>query len=69
MTFEDLALLGSEAGAALKARGQSIAVVDGATGGLISAALLAMPGASAFYRGGGVIYKIQGRRDVSGGFP
>ena len=45
MTFEDLAPIGTEAGKLLKARGQSIAVVDGATGGLISAALLAMPGA------------------------
>ncbi|MFM9935406.1 MAG: CinA family protein, partial [Novosphingobium sp.] len=46
MTFEDLTYIGGETGALLKARGQSIAVVDGATGGLISAALLAMPGAS-----------------------
>jgi PncC family amidohydrolase len=69
MTFEDLTLLGTQAGALLKARSQSIAVVDGATGGLISAALLAMPGASAFYRGGGVIYTIKGRRIVLGHEP
>jgi nicotinamide-nucleotide amidase len=69
MTFEDLTLLGTEAGTVLKARGQSLAVVDGATGGLISAALLAMPGASAFYRGGGVIYTIKGRRIVLGHEP
>lgn len=69
MTFEDLVLLGTEAGTVLKARGQSLAVVDGATGGLISAALLAMPGASAFYRGGGVIYTIKGRRIVLGHEP
>jgi nicotinamide mononucleotide (NMN) deamidase PncC len=69
MTFEDLTLLGTEAGTLLKARGQSLAVVDGATGGLISAALLAMPGASAFYRGGGVIYTIKGRRIVLGHEP
>ncbi len=69
MTFEDLTPLGTEAGAILKARGQSIAVVDGATGGLISAALLSMPGASAFYRGGGVIYTIKGRRIVLGHEP
>jgi nicotinamide-nucleotide amidase len=69
MTFEELTLLGTEAGTVLKARGQSLAVVDGATGGLISAALLAMPGASAFYRGGGVIYTIKGRRIVLGHEP
>ncbi|WP_421847379.1 CinA family protein [Novosphingobium sp.] len=69
MTFEDLTPLGSEAGKMLKAKGQSIAVVDGATGGLISAALLAMPGASAFYRGGGVIYTLKGRRIVLGHEP
>lgn len=69
MTFEDLTPIGIEAGSLLKARGQSVAVVDGATGGLISAALLAMPGASACYRGGGVIYTIKGRRIVLGHEP
>lgn len=53
MTFEDLAAIGIEADTLLKARGESVAVVDGATGGLVSAALLAMPGASAYFRGGG----------------
>lgn len=69
MIFEDLTALGTEVGTLLKSRGQSIAVVDGATGGLISAALLAMPGASAFYRGGGVIYTLKGRRLVLGHEP
>ncbi len=57
-----LAILGNAAGARLKALGQTIAVADGASGGLISAGLLAMPGASAYYKGGGVIYTIKGRR-------
>ena len=69
MTFENLTLLGTQAGALLKTRGQSVAVVDGATGGLISAALLAMPGASAYFRGGGVIYTLKGRRMVLGHEP
>lgn len=64
--LEALAAIGAEAGALLKARGQTIAVADGATGGLISASLLAMPGASAFYVGGGVIYTLKGRRVVLG---
>ncbi len=69
MTFEDLTPIGTQAGKLLKAKGQSIAVVDGATGGLISAALLAMPGASAYFRGGGVIYTLKGRRMVLGHEP
>ena len=40
----------------LVARKQTIAVSESSTGGLISAALLSVPGASAFFLGGGVIY-------------
>ena len=40
----------------LIARQQKLAVCEGSSGGLISAALLAVPGASAFYAGGGIIY-------------
>lgn len=43
-------------GARLKARGETIAIAESSTGGLISAALLAVPGASAYFLGGGVIY-------------
>ena len=46
---------------ALIGRGETLAVADGATGGLISAALLAVPGASKFYRGGGVVYTFRAR--------
>lgn len=67
--LESLAAIAAQAGAALKARHQTIAVVDGSTGGLISASLLAMPGASAFYLGGGVIYTLKGRRIVLGHAP
>lgn len=45
----------------LKARGERIAVADGATGGLLSAALLTVPGALAFYVGGGVVYSRRAR--------
>ncbi len=69
MSLHDLAVMGARAGALLVARGESLAVVDGATGGLISAGLLAMPGASAFYRGGGIIYTLKGRRIVLGHEP
>ena len=40
----------------LKARGQTVAVAEGSCGGLISATLLAIPGASKYYVGGSVIY-------------
>ena len=42
--------------ALLKARNQTIAVSESSSGGLISAALLAVPGASAYFAGGAVPY-------------
>ncbi|WP_420403505.1 CinA family protein [Nisaea sp.] len=51
-----LGKLGEAAGKLLKARGESIAVAESSAGGLISAALLAVPGASAYFVAGGVIY-------------
>lgn len=47
---------GAACGARLQARGETVAVGEGSCGGLISAALLAVPGASAYYLGGAVIY-------------
>ena len=43
-------------GALLVARGHTVAVAESSAGGLVSAALLARPGASAYFLGGGVIY-------------
>ena len=43
-------------GALLKARKETISVAESSTGGLVSAALLAVPGASAYYVGGAVNY-------------
>ncbi|MET0968385.1 MAG: CinA family protein [Tardiphaga sp.] len=45
----------------LIARKQTIGVAESSTGGLISAALLAVPGASAYFIGGGVIYTKDAR--------
>ena len=53
--------LGEAAGKLLKARGETIAVAESSAGGLISAALLAVPGASAYFVGGGVIYTHKAR--------
>lgn len=51
---------------ALKARRHTVAVAESSTGGLISAHLLAVPGASAYYLGGTVIYTLRARRDLLG---
>jgi nicotinamide-nucleotide amidase len=40
----------------LKARGETLAIAESSTGGLISASLLAVPGASAYFLGGAVVY-------------
>lgn len=45
----------------LRARGEKIAVADGATGGLIAASLLTVPGALDFFVGGGVVYSFRAR--------
>jgi len=46
----------------LKQRSETIAISESSTGGLISAALLSVPGASAYFLGGGVIYTATARR-------
>ncbi len=45
----------------LRARGETIAVADGASGGLIAASLLTVPGALDFFVGGGVVYSFRAR--------
>lgn len=45
----------------LNARDEKIAVADGATGGLIAASLLTVPGALSFYVGGGIVYSFKAR--------
>ncbi len=50
----------------LKARGDTIAISESSTGGLVSAALLAVPGASAYFMGAGVIYTREARRILLG---
>lgn len=45
----------------LRERGETIAVADGATGGLLAASLLTVPGALDFFVGGGVVYSLRAR--------
>lgn len=56
----------TEVAALLKQREQSIAVAESSIGGLLSAALLAVPGASAYYYGGAVIYTLRARNELLG---
>jgi PncC family amidohydrolase len=46
----------------LKARRETIAVAESSTGGLVAAALLAVPGASAYFVGGAVAYTRQAKQ-------
>ena len=43
-------------------RGDTVSVAESSTGGLISANLLSVPGASAFFQGGSVVYTLASRR-------
>ncbi len=60
--MKDLTLLGRTVGELLKTHRHTIAVAESSAGGLISAALLTVPGASAYFLGGGVIYTHEARR-------
>ena len=53
----------------LKMRNETIAVSESSAGGLISAALLQVPGASAFFMGGAVIYTGKAREELLGVTP
>ena len=60
--MSELTTLAASLGTLLKERKETIAVAESSAGGLISAALLAVPGASAYFLGGGVIYTRAARR-------
>lgn len=54
----ELLSLGAEAGQLLKDRGETIAICESSSGGLAAAALLAVPGASAYFLGATVPYTV-----------
>ena len=60
--MQDLVDLAEKIAAVLTSRRQTIAIAESSTGGLISAALIAVPGASAYFLGGAVVYTRQSRR-------
>ena len=51
-------------GELLKARGETVAVAESSTGGLLAASLLSVAGASAYFRGGSVVYTLISRREL-----
>ena len=59
--IEPLEGIAAELGAELKARKQTVAVAESSSGGLVSAALLGVPGASAYFLGGAVVYTGKAR--------
>ena len=59
--MSDLDALAAALGEKLKARGETVAVAESSSGGLISAALLGVPGASKYYLGGAVVYTGKAR--------
>ena len=60
--MQDLIQLAEKIAVMLKDRRENIAVAESTTGGLISAALLSVPGASAYFIGGAVVYTLKARR-------
>lgn len=64
--MQSLIPVASRIGALLKARNETLAIAESSAGGLISAALLAVPGASAYFLGGAVVYTIKSRTGLLG---
>lgn len=63
-TMPDLTSLAASVASLLKESQQTVAVAESSAGGLISAALVAVPGASAYYLGGGVVYTLASRSGI-----
>src|ERR1700731_4443879 len=60
--MKELVAIAEKIAAKLVARKQTIAVAESSTGGLISASLLAVSGASAYFKGSAVVYTREARR-------
>jgi nicotinamide-nucleotide amidase len=64
--MDTLLPLADKIAARLKDRRETIAIAESSTGGLISAALLSVPGASVYFLGGAVVYTRQARSALVG---
>jgi PncC family amidohydrolase len=63
--MEPLTELGA-LGKLLKDRKETLAIAESSAGGLINAALVAVPGASTYYLGGAIVYTLAGRKALLG---
>jgi nicotinamide-nucleotide amidase len=66
MSMEEIQQVASEVGALLVERGETVAVAESSAGGLISAALLGVAGASAYFKGGAVVYNADAKQRLVG---
>ncbi|KAG7885797.1 hypothetical protein KL938_000829 [Ogataea parapolymorpha] len=62
----DIKILVEEIAELLLARKQTLSVSEGACGGLLSAYLISLPGASKFFDGGRLVYSLKSRLKLSG---
>ena len=62
----DFKVMAVEVGALLKEKEQTVSVAESSAGGVISAALLAVPGASAYFKGGGAVYTSDAKQILMG---
>ncbi|HUI35139.1 MAG TPA: CinA family protein [Stellaceae bacterium] len=62
--LQDLMPQAERIAAKLKARKETVSVAESSTAGMISAALLAVPGASAYFIGGAVVYTRASRTEL-----
>ncbi|KAF1942438.1 hypothetical protein EJ02DRAFT_345444 [Clathrospora elynae] len=63
---EELRQIVQEVATLLKERKETISVAETAAGGLISATLLSLPGASGYYKGGLTLYTLESRIAFAG---
>ena len=66
---QDQSALANEIATLLTEQDQTVCVAEGTTGGLVSAALLSVAGASRYYAGGGVLYTLNSRIQLAGADP
>ena len=64
--MQEFAPIAEHIASLLKTRGETLAVAESSAGGLVSAVLLAIPGASAYFLGGAVVYTRLSRRILLG---
>lgn len=64
--MQTLLPLARDVAALLVQRKETLAVAESSAGGLLAAALLAVPGASAYFLGGAVVYTARARRLLMG---